>query len=127
MNIWIFSAGIISLFTSFVHIFAGQVDPVRPFLKSDFPDLPKATLLGCWHMVSSILVLAGVTLVYIGWFGLDSFQNLVLGISICFIIFSVVFIMVGWHFFKLHTFSKLPQWMLLLPIGVLGLLGIIYI
>ncbi|MCG8673383.1 MAG: hypothetical protein MI867_28595 [Pseudomonadales bacterium] len=125
MNTWIFAAGVIGLFTSLVHIFAGQVDPVRPFLKSDLPDIPKATLLGCWHMVSAILVIAGTSLAYIGWFNLDSLQNLVVAISISFIIFSLVFITVGWYFFKFQTFIKLPQWILLLPIGVLGLVGAI--
>lgn len=123
MNTLIFLAGVICLFTSIVHIFAGQVDPVRPFLKSDLPDIPKATLLGCWHMVSAILVISGFALSYIGWFNLSSFQNLVVGISCSFIIFSLVFIAVGWHFFKFQTFIKLPQWILLLPIGVLGLIG----
>ncbi|MBE0363971.1 hypothetical protein PULV_a1503 [Pseudoalteromonas ulvae UL12] len=124
MNTWIFIAGIIALFTSCVHIFAGQIDPVRPFLKSDLADIPKATLLACWHMVSAILVLCGLVLTFVGWFNLDSFQNVVIGISVSFITFSFVFIGVGWYFFKLKSFIKLPQWMLLLPIGVLGVIGV---
>jgi len=124
VNTWIFAAGVIGLFTSMVHIFAGQIDPVRPFLKSDLPDVPKATLLGCWHMVSVILLISGAALTYIGWYNLSAFQNLVILLSVCFIIFSVVFIAVGWHFFKMHTFLKLPQWVLLLPIGILGLVGV---
>jgi riboflavin transporter FmnP len=123
VNSWIFAAGIMGLFTSLVHIFAGQLDPVRPFLKSDLPDIPKATLLGCWHMVSAILVLSGFALTYIGWFNLNSLQSMVIGISISFIIFSLVFIAVGWYFFKFQAFIKLPQWVLLLPIGILGLVG----
>ena len=123
MNIWIFAAGIIGLLTSCVHIFAGQIDPVRPFLKSDLPDIPKATLLGCWHMVSVTLLISGFVLTYAGWFNLTSFQNIVIGISISFITFSLVFIAVGWYFFKFQFFLKLPQWILLLPIGTLGLVG----
>ena len=123
MNTWGFAAGIIGIFTSLVHIFAGQVDPVRPFLQSDLPDIPKATLLGCWHMVSAILVISSFALAYIGWSNLSSFQNMVIGISISFVIFSLVFIAVGWYFFKYQAFIKLPQWVLLLSIGVLGLVG----
>lgn len=125
MNTWVFIAGIIGLFTSCVHIFAGQVDPIRPFLKSDLPDIPKATLLSCWHMVSATLVICGLVLTFVGWFNLNSFQNVVIGISVTFIIFSFVFFTVGWYFFKLNTFIKLPQWLLLLPIGVLGIVGAI--
>ncbi|MBQ4834717.1 hypothetical protein J8L70_15970 [Pseudoalteromonas sp. MMG010] len=123
MNIWIFLAGIIGLFTACVHIFAGQIDPVRPFLKSDLPDIPKATLLGCWYMVSVTLLISGLVLTYAGWFNLSSFQNIIIGISVNFIIFSLVFIAVGWYFFKSQVFLKLPQWILLLPIGTLGLVG----
>ncbi|HFG1639917.1 TPA: hypothetical protein ACGFW1_003606 [Vibrio cholerae] len=125
MNTWIFSAGVIGLFTSCVHIFAGQMDPFKPFLKSDLADIPKATLLACWHIVSAILVLCGFALTYVGWFNLDSFQNVVVGISVSFITFSFVFIGVGWYFFKIKTSIKLPQWVLLLPIGILGLIGVI--
>ncbi len=124
MNTWLFMAGGLALFTSLVHIFAGQVDPIRPLLNSEISDIAKATLLGCWHIVSAILVLSGFAFVYIGWFNLISYHNLVIGISVSFIFFSIVFIIVGWHFFKFQSFTKLPQWTLLLPIGVLGLLGV---
>ena len=123
MNTWILIAGIIGLFTAFVHIIGGQLDPVRPFLKSELPDVLKATLLGCWHMVSVFLLISGGVLAYVGWFNLNSFQNIVIAISTSFILFSLVFIFVGWYFFKFKTFVKLPQWVLLLPIGVFGLIG----
>ena len=124
MNVWIFSSGLLGILTSLVHIFAGQLDPVKPFLKSDLPDIAKATLLGCWHMVSAILVTSSLGLTYIGWCNsLPLYQNLVIAISISFVIFSFVFIAVGWYFFKFQTFVKLPQWILLLPIGLLGLVG----
>ncbi|WP_196761479.1 hypothetical protein [Pseudoalteromonas luteoviolacea] len=55
MNIWILSAGTLALFTTAVHILAGQVDPIRPFLRSNLDEVPKATLLACWHMVSVML------------------------------------------------------------------------
>lgn len=124
MNMWIVSAGSLALLTSLIHIFAGQIDPVRPFLNSDLPDIPKATLLGCWHMVSTLLVLAGVTLTYIGWSNVGELHSVVCFIAISFIVFALVFIAVGWYFFKLDAFIKLPQWTLLLPVGVLGLLGV---
>jgi hypothetical protein len=84
VNIWIFIAGIIGLFTSLVHIFAGQIDPVRAFLKSDLPEIPKATLLACWHIVSVTLLASGLVLTYVGWFNLHSFQNVVVGTSLSF-------------------------------------------
>ncbi|CAH9061668.1 hypothetical protein PSECIP111951_02536 [Pseudoalteromonas holothuriae] len=125
MNVWILLSGITALITSLIHIFAGQIDPIKPFLNSELPDIPKATLLGCWHIVSLVLVISGVTLTYIGWFNRIELQNVVLGLSITFVAFSLVFLAVGWFFFGYKTFFKLPQWVLLLPIGVLGLIGAI--
>ncbi|TQV67226.1 hypothetical protein FKG94_25875 [Exilibacterium tricleocarpae] len=124
MNLWVLSAGILGLLTSLIHIFAGQVDPVRPFLKADLADIPKATLLACWHMVSVTLIVASGVLAYIGSFNLLNLNIVVIGISLTFITFSIVFIIVGWYFFGHRTFSKLPQWILLLPIGGLGLIGV---
>lgn len=124
MNFWILGAGLIGLFTALVHIVAGQVDPVRPFLKSELSEVPKATLLACWHMVSAVLIICGAVLTYVGWFNLQSSYHAVAGISLTYIIFSFVFIIVGWYFFGYRSFIKLPQWILLMPIGTLGFIGV---
>ena len=127
MNIWVFSAGVIGILTSLIHIFAGQVDPVRPFLQSGLDDIPKATLLACWHMVSVMLVLSSGVLAYAGWVNNSHLTTVVLGISITYLAFTAVFIVVGWYFFRHRAFIKLPQWLLLLPIGVLGCTGAVQI
>lgn len=123
MNLWVLGAGVLGTFTALVHIFAGQIDPVRPFLNSDLGDVPKATFLACWHMVSAILIIAAGTLTYAGWFDVRVLDITVIGISTTFIVFSAVFIGVGWFFFGHRAFLKLPQWVLLLPIGCLGIIG----
>ncbi|WP_163832366.1 hypothetical protein [Spartinivicinus ruber] len=123
MNIWILSAGILGILTSLVHIFAGQIDPVRPFLNSELADIPKATLLACWHMVSLILVISSGVFTYVGWMNADYMVMVVLGLSITYVTFAAVFIFVGWYFFRYHGLIKLPQWVLLLPIGILGCIG----
>lgn len=125
MNVWILSAGTLGFFTALVHIFAGQVDPVRPFLKSNLTDIPKATFLACWHMISVMLVFCSCILTYAGSLNLVNLKASIIIISISFILFAMVFIAVGWYFFGVRAFFKLPQWILLLPIGVLGLIGAI--
>lgn len=45
VSIRILTVGILGLLTSFVQIFAGQIDAARPLFKADLPDIPKATLL----------------------------------------------------------------------------------
>lgn len=123
MNYWILGAGILGALTSLVHILAGQIDPVRPFLKSDLAEIPKATLLACWHMVSAILVISAGSFIYVGLTNIETLNIAVTTISLTFVVFAAVFICVGWHFFGFRTLVKLPQWVLLLPIGVLGYVG----
>ena len=60
-------------------------------------------------MVSVILFICGLVLAYIGWFNQDAFLNKVFGISASFVIFSLVFVAVGWCFFGAETVIKLPQ------------------
>ncbi|WP_260258360.1 hypothetical protein [Vibrio intestinalis] len=123
MNVWILSSGLLGLATALIHLFAGQVDPVRPFLKSSLDDVPKATLLACWHLVSVTLLICSVALIYVGGHGLATFYVSTLLIGVLFVIFSVVFILVGGYFFSFKGFIKLPQWILLLPVGVLAVIG----
>lgn len=127
MNIWIFSSGLLALFTTLVHVFAGQIDPVRPFLKSKLDDIPKATLLACWHLVSVTLFVSSLMLLYVGWYGIDSLYFLIQLLGFLYILYASVFVAVGLYFFGAKVFVKLPQWMLLLPIGLLANYGAMYV
>ncbi|MDH5902269.1 hypothetical protein AB4242_05135 [Vibrio splendidus] len=127
MNIWIFSSGLLALFTTLVHVFAGQIDPVRPFLKSKLDDIPKATLLACWHLVSVTLFVSSLMLLYVGWYGIDSLYFLIQLLGFLYILYASVFVAVGLYFFGAKVFVKLPQWTLLLPIGLLANYGAMYV
>ncbi|WP_017093141.1 hypothetical protein [Vibrio splendidus] len=127
MNIWIFSSGLLALFTALVHVFAGQIDPVRPFLESKLDDIPKATLLACWHLVSVTLFVSSLMLLYVGWYGIDSLYFLIQLLGFLYILYASVFVAVGLYFFGAKVFVKLPQWTLLLPIGLLANYGAMYV
>ncbi|MEZ9005400.1 hypothetical protein CWN94_00030 [Vibrio splendidus] len=127
MNIWIFSSGLLALFTTLVHVFSGQIDPVRPFLKSKLDDIPKATLLACWHIVSVTLFVSSLMLLYVGWYGIDSLYFLIQLLGFLYILYASVFVAVGLYFFGAKVFVKLPQWILLLPIGLLANYGAMYV
>ncbi|WP_394252207.1 hypothetical protein [Vibrio profundi] len=127
MNIWIFSSGLLALLTTLVHVFAGQIDPVRPFLKSKLDDTPKATLLACWHLVSVTLFVSSLMLLYVGWYGIDSLDFLIQLLGFLYILYAIVFVVVGLYFFGAKVLVKLPQWILLLPIGLLATYGVMYV
>lgn len=114
---WVIAGGI-SAITFFIHLTLGQLDLVNPLLDSKLPIPIKTEFLAIWHMIS--LLLLATSVVYI-FFGIKNFPS---SITICllsnlYLAFGVVFILTG-----IYTMTFVPQWILLLPIGVLGLLGI---
>ena len=113
-------------FTAAVHIFAGGADIATPLLASTLATETKLTLYAVWHMTSVVLVLSAFAF-FVG--GLSAYAQasryLVLFTSTLWCAFGVVFLSIaliqpesGWLF-------KLPQWALLLPVGLLGLLGVV--
>lgn len=109
-------AGVINLFTALLHTIGGQMDLVSPLQKSDMTNQAKAEWFGVWHMVTIILFASSFLILRsflrktqsetLGYFG-----YLYILLSIPFIISSL-----------LNGFL-VPQWILLLPIGLLILIG----
>ena len=123
MNTYLLSAGAFGLFTTALHLFGGQITLIRPFLQNDLADDIKGCLLVCWHVVSAFLLLTACLFLYAGLHQPPELELLLQATASFYVLFAVLFIGIGWSFFGLRTFYKLPQWILLLPIGVLGLLG----
>ncbi len=115
---WMF-AGAINFFTALLHTFGGQMDLVNPLLRSNLKDQAKAEWLGVWHMVtillfaSSYIVLRNALLVYH-----KRQVELMKYIGILYVVLSIP------SFISSMTYQLLaPQWILLLPVGVLILFG----
>ncbi len=123
MNTYLLSAGAIGLLTSTAHIVGGQQTLIRPFLQSNLADDVKGCLLVCWHMISAYLLLSACLYLYAGFNHSPDRTLLLDALSASYILFTALFIAIGSHFFGPRTLVKLPQWILLLPIGTLGLLG----
>lgn len=123
MNNLLMSAGVVGLFTTALHIFGGQLTLIRPFLQTDLADDIKGCLLVCWHVVSAYLLLTSCLFVYAALKQCPEFELLLNAIAGFYALFAVIFILVGSFFFGYRVFYKLPQWTLLLPIGVLVWLG----
>ncbi len=123
MNLLVLAAGIIAVFTTLVHVIAGQIDPARPLLTSDLEPVAKATLMACWHIVSLALASSSLALVYASVDAENVASTMVWWIGLAYAAFAAVFVIVGWFFFGAKGLIKLPQWTLLLPIGVLAMFG----
>jgi hypothetical protein len=114
---WIIAGGI-SVITFFVHLIIGQIDLINPLIESGLTTQVKTELLAVWHMISLLLLASSVVFIF---FGIKNFPT---SITICllsnlYLAFGLIFIIVSIY---IMTFA--PQWILLLPIGIFGLLGI---
>lgn len=122
MNRLLVIAALLAAFTAAAHIFAGGTDVAVPLLASSIAEEPKLTLYAVWHMASVTLAMSAVAL-FVGSLPRHAYaaRYLVLFVSALWCAFGVVFLVVvaiqpenGW-------LLKLPQWLLLFPVGLLGL------
>jgi len=118
-NIYLILAGAINLFTAFIHTFVGQNDLVAPLLDSELNQQIKTEWLSVWHIIT-------VTLFVSSFYLLQqeirpskiSAKQVIRLIGILYTLFSSVFIICS---LVMGTFA--PQWILLMPIGILAFLG----
>lgn len=118
-NYYLLAAGTLNAFTAILHLIGGQLDLINPMLESGMTASVKTQLLSVWHMVT--VVLFATTLIYFLYTKNKERKanpQLVSFISYLYILFSLSFILSG--FFQ-SEFTE--QWILLLPIGILGLAG----
>ena len=122
MNTLLFMAGIWCAITWAIHTFAGGRVVAKPLLAAaDLQDTPKYTQFYCWHIVT--IVLAGMAggLVYAAFVpGAADLALLVIALAFALGLWGLVLPRaVG------QSFSQMPQGFLLLPIGLLGLAGLV--
>ena len=118
-NVYWIIAGGINAFTAFVHVVGGQITLVRPLLESGLTQQEKTEWLSAWHLITVVLFL---TSFYLLKFGIYSSKNENIQttkfIGYLYILFAVVFIICS-----VLTLTFAPQWILLLPVGILTLIG----
>ena len=124
MNWIVISSGILAFITAGVHIVAGGKEVARPLLAAPMDETVKLTMYACWHLVSVSLLLSSFALLVNGFGFLDS-PPMVAFISALWLLYGIVFIVVNYCIASLPSLFRLPQWILLFPVGLLGLLGVI--
>jgi hypothetical protein len=113
-------AAIINVGSALVHTILGQVDLVNPLLESNLSTQVKGEWVGVWHIVTIILFATSIPLLKAAFKKIENSQiDLLKFIAWLYILFALAFIVVSiWYF----IFA--PQWVLLLPIGLLTLIGL---
>lgn len=124
MNKPLLIASMLAAVTAAVHLIAGGADIAVPLLGSVLTGELRLTLYAVWHLVSVTLVLSAGALCigalprYAG-----AFRPLVLFVSILWLCFGIVFLAVALAQPGEGLLFMLPQWILFLPVGFLGLWG----
>ena len=115
-NYFILSAGILNLFTALLHTIGGQIELVLPLQKSDLTNQAKAEWFGVWHLVTIFLFATSFLLIknYINGSKVETLKH----VGFLFILLSIPFCISS----VVHKLL-VPQWILLLPIGVLIYFG----
>lgn len=124
MNKWIFSAGVLSSLTFFVHVFAGgpEIHDTLLTLGSHFPSMLQAFISVMWHAVSVILAINSVALLVAAW--KPYIQHVLVGFVLCqYIAFVGLFILLGLT--RLDSVLQMPQWILFVVISSVALPGLL--
>jgi len=124
MNRTLLFTAILAAFTAAVHIFVGTPEIQKPLLQSALPQEVSLLLYTCWHLVSVTLSLSAAAFFVSARANLaGSSRNMVKFVSYMWLCFGFVFVAVALIHSGVLMLLKLPQWILLLPVGVLGLWG----
>ncbi|MGQ5525381.1 hypothetical protein ACUHMQ_19250 [Chitinimonas sp. PSY-7] len=117
-------SGVLAAFTAAVHTFMGTPEIQRPLLESALAQPISLMLYACWHLVTVTLVLSALALVWSARpRNRTSAGALPLFVSLLWLLFGSVFVVVALAFVGPSALLVLPQWVLLVPVGVLGWLG----
>ena len=118
-NVYLIVAGSINLFTALLHTFAGQVDLINPLMDSNLELQTKSELLSAWHIITILLFGTTFILLKNGFrWNVSEDKIAVKYIGYLYSLFCVPFIVVS---FMNNLLA--PQWILLLPIGLLSWIG----
>lgn len=121
MNRKLLLAGLLAAFTAIVHIAVGTPEVAGPLLRAPWASELRLLLYACWHLVSCALALSALALLAAARNKeLAGRRALVAFISLMWAAFGLVFVLIALPHGGVPMLLKLPQWILLLPVGLLG-------
>lgn len=122
MNRVLLVAALLAAVTAAIHIVLGGKDIASPLLASALATEPRLVLYACWHGISAALVLSavGLFLAALPRFAAQC-RAMVFAIALWWLAAAVTFLAVIATQPEDGLLWRLPQWMLLMPVGLLGL------
>lgn len=124
MNKTLLFASLLATATTAIHALAGGNEVAAPLLASQLSEAPRLTLYAVWHMATVALGLSALAF-FVGAIPRYSAgsRSMVQFASVLWLAFGAVFVLVAATQPGSGLFLKLPQWILLVPVGLLGWLG----
>ena len=122
MNWLILASAFIAGATTLIHALVGGREVAAPLLRSQVSEEVRLTMYACWHMVTAALGLTSIALLLVG-LELIKENSLAQFLGILWLLFAFVFLFVTMVLANPRGWFRFPQWTLLLPVGVLALLG----
>lgn len=124
MNRTLFVTALLAALTATVHTFIGTPAIEAPLLQSSLSQELSLLLYVCWHLVSAILFFSAIIFFVAARNQFDiKYQYSAKLISLLWLSFGFIFIVIAVWYSGTPMLLKLPQWVLFLPIGALGLWG----
>jgi hypothetical protein len=124
MNKALLLASVLATAVTAIHVIAGGNDVAAPLLASQLAEGVRLTLYAVWHMAS---VLLGASALTLGWAALPGrsapAESAVRLVALLWVASGIAFLVVGITQPGDGLLLKLPQWLLLIPVGVLAWLG----
>lgn len=109
-------------FTAAVHLFIGTPEIHSPLLDSSIPREIALLLYACWHLVSVALASSAAVLFAAAYaVNQDRWVVAVRHVGAMWLLFGLTFVAVALAFGGLPMLARLPQWVLLVPVGLLAL------
>ncbi len=119
-KIYIKIAGIVNLITALVHLVAGQMDLVNPLINTSLNVQQRAEWIGVWHIVTILLLFTSYLFLRAGFIEVrNSNLQQLKPIAVLYILIGLPFIVSSVYY---SVFA--PQWILLMPIGILLIIGL---
>ena len=120
MNYFWIGAGVVNLVAFVLHLVVGYTDSLLPLSQTGLNDISMATIFAVWAMATLVMATSSSYLLYIGRHPFtDGTKEMALLWGWLYVAFGLIFVIIN----MVYGFFSLPQWILLLPIGILALMG----
>ncbi len=118
------TSSILAGFTACIHLILGTPEAIGAIFQSNMIESQKLLLYACWHLVTATLFMSSYILFKIAKINNDiASLHVVKSISVLWIAFGLIFIAISLVHSGPGMMLELPQWLLLIPTGVVGLFG----